>query len=152
MSTYGCQFKWIHSSKLYRNTLTPGDNHKNFTRSARTIQPNLYVINLMYFQPRYLENWDMYFPEGVQNEFGYFEGPSFSLTRDQEIIYSGKDKWMLIETRFTLFSAWTRRVIPGMPCHIILTKTKKERRKSKQGHTGCQLISLFQRLSFCSWF
>ena len=25
---------------------------------------------------------------------------------------------------------------------------KKERRKSKQGHTGCQLISLFQRLSF----
>ena len=46
----------------------------------------------MYFQPWYLENWDMYFPEGVQNEFGYFEGPSFGLTRDQEIMYSGKDK------------------------------------------------------------
>ena len=29
----------------------------------------------MYFQPWYLENWDMYFPEGVQKEFGYFEGP-----------------------------------------------------------------------------
>ena len=34
----------------------------------------------------------MYFPEGVQNEFGYFEGPSFALTRDQEIMSSGKDK------------------------------------------------------------
>ena len=56
------------------------------------IQPNLYVINLMYFQPWYLENWDMYFPEGVQNEFGYFEGPSFALTRDQEIMYSGKNE------------------------------------------------------------
>ena len=42
----------------------------------------------MYFQPWYLENWDMYFPEGVQNQFGYFEGPSFALTRDQEIMYS----------------------------------------------------------------
>lgn len=51
----------------------------------------------MYFQPWYLENWDMYFPEGVQNEFGYFEGPS------QEIMYSGKDKRMLIETRFMVF-------------------------------------------------
>ena len=39
------------------------------------MQPNLYVINLISFQPWYLENWDMYFPEGVQNEFGYFEGP-----------------------------------------------------------------------------
>ena len=85
----------------------------------------------MYFQPWYLENWDMYFPEGVQNEFGYFEGPSFALTRDQEIMYSGKNEWMLIETRFMLFSGWTLRVIPGMPCHIILTK-KKERKKEFQ--------------------
>ena len=46
----------------------------------------------------------MYFPEGVQNEFGYFEGPSFALTRDQEIMYSGKNELMLIETRFMLFS------------------------------------------------
>ena len=69
---------------------------KDLTFSAR-ITPNLYVINLMYFQPWYLENWDMYFPEGVQNEFGYFEGPS------QEIMYSGKDKRMLIETRFMVF-------------------------------------------------
>ena len=56
---------------------------------------------------------------------------SFALTRDQEIMYSGKDKWMLIENRFTLFSAWTLREIPGMPCHIILTKTKKKERKKQ---------------------
>ena len=46
----------------------------------------------MSFQPRYLENWDMYFPEGVQNEFGYFEGPSFALTGAQDIMYSGKNE------------------------------------------------------------
>lgn len=45
-------------------------------------------INQNTSEPWYLENWDMYFPEGVQNEFGYFEGPSFALTRDQEIMYS----------------------------------------------------------------
>ncbi|CAH3015087.1 unnamed protein product, partial [Porites evermanni] len=28
-------------------------------------------INQNTSEPRYLENWDMYFPEGVQNEFGY---------------------------------------------------------------------------------
>ena len=107
----------------------------------------------MYFQPWYLENWDMYFPEGVQNEFGYFEGPSFALTRDQEIMYSGKDKWMLIETRFILFSGWTLRVIPGMPCHIILTKTKKKRKKEIKKEMQARSNRLpIDQFIFGSWF
>ena len=89
----------------------------------------------MYFQPWYLENWDMYFPEGVQNEFGYFEGPS------QEIMYSGKDKRMLIETRFMVFFFMNSQSDP-IECHLTSSLQKRRRKKGKKEGNPSKIIQV----------